>query len=94
MKKFSKTSSAEIMALVRTLGYKESGETIRTNDYMAEIFLSKFMRLLLSFSFVRSLILAIYAIKLPGGLPYIMAKSRAIDDMLLDALKTMKSPNS
>lgn len=92
MKKFSTTSSAEIMALIRTLGYKENGETIRTEDYMAEVFLSKFMRFILSFSFIRSLILAIYAIKLPGGLPYIMAKSRAIDDMLLQALKSDEKP--
>ena len=35
MKKFSTTSSAEIMALIRTLGYKENGDTIRTEDYMA-----------------------------------------------------------
>lgn len=92
MKKFSTTSSAEIMALIRTLGYKENGETIRTEDYMAEVFLSKFMRFILSYSFVRSFILAIYAIKLPGGLPYIMAKSRAIDDMLLQALNEDDKP--
>jgi len=92
MKKFSTTSSAEIMALIRTLGYKENGETIRTEDYMAEVFLSKFMRFILSFSFVRSLILAIYAIKLPGGLPYIMAKSRAIDDMLIQAFNEDDKP--
>lgn len=92
MKKFSTTSSAEIMALIRTLGYKENGETIRTEDYMAEVFLSKFMRFILCFSLIRSLILAIYAIKLPGGLPYIMAKSRAIDDMLLQALKKDEKP--
>jgi methyltransferase (TIGR00027 family) len=92
MKKFSTTSSAEIMALIRTLGYKENGATIRTEDYMAEVFLSKFMRFMLSFSFVRSLILTMYAIKLPGGLPYIMAKSRAIDDMLLQALNEDEKP--
>lgn len=92
MKKFSTTSSAEIMALIRTLGYKENGPTIRTEDYMAEVFLSKFMRFILSFSAIRSLILAIYAIKLPGGLPYIMAKSRAIDDMLLHTLNGKEKP--
>ena len=92
MKKFSTTSSAEIMALIRTLGYKENGATIRTEDYMAEVFLSKFMRFMLSFSVIRSLILAIYAIKLPGGFPYIMAKSRAIDDMLLQALHEKEKP--
>ncbi|NQZ20630.1 MAG: class I SAM-dependent methyltransferase [Colwellia sp.] len=92
MKKFSTTSSAEIMALIRTLGYKENGETIRTEDYMAEVFLSKFMRFILSFSVIRSLILAIYAIKLPGGLPFIMAKSRAIDDMLLQTLNDREKP--
>lgn len=92
MKKFSKTSSAEVMALIRTLGFKENGETIRTEDYMAEFFLSKFMRFVLSFSFIRSLILAVYAIKLPGGMPYIMAKSRAIDDMLIQALDIDKKP--
>ena len=86
MNKFSKTSSAESMALIRTLGYKENGTTIRTEDYMAEVSLSKFMRFILSFSFVRALILAIYSIKLPGGIPYILAKSRAIDDMLLQSL--------
>jgi len=92
MSKFSKTSSAESMALIRTLGYKESGAAIRTEDYMAEAFLSKFMRYILSISYIRSLILAIYAIKLPGGMPYIMAKSRVIDDMLLQALEQNKSP--
>jgi len=92
MKKFSKISSAEVMALVRTLGYKENGATIRSDDYMAEVFLSKFMRLMLSFSFIRTVILAIYAIKLPGGLPYIMAKSRVIDDMLLHALDEDQKP--
>ncbi len=92
MTKFSTTSSAEIMALIRTLGYKENGETIRTEDYMAEVFLSKFMLFILSFSFIRSLILAIYAIKLPGGLPYVMAKSRAIDDMLLKTLNEEEKP--
>ena len=92
MKKFSTTSSAEIMALIRTLGFKENGDTIRTEDYMAEVFLSKFMRYILSFSAIRSLILAIYAIKLPGGLPYIMAKSRAIDDMLLHTLNGKEKP--
>ena len=92
MSKFSKISSAEVMALVRTLGYKENGATIRTDDYMAEVFLSKFMRVMLSFSSIRSLILAIYAIKLPGGLPYIMAKSRVIDNMLLKALHGDEKP--
>ncbi|KGJ94016.1 class I SAM-dependent methyltransferase [Colwellia psychrerythraea] len=92
MNKFSKTSSAESMALIRTLGYKENGITMRTEDYMAEVFLSKFMAFILSFSFFRSLILAIYSIKLPGGMPYIMAKSRAIDDMLLRALDGDEKP--
>jgi len=92
MNKFSKTSSAESMALIRTLGYKENGTIMRTEDNMAEFFLSKFMRFILSISFIRTLILTIYAIKLPGGMPYIMAKSRAIDDMLLQALDENKKP--
>lgn len=92
MKKFSKMSSAESMALIRTLGYKENGTAMRSDDYMAEVFLSKFMRFMLSFSLIRSLILAIYTIKLPGGMPYIMAKSRAVDDMLLQALNDDEKP--
>ncbi len=86
MAKFSKLSSAEMMALVRTIGSKERDIKLRAADDLAESFLPFHLRLLLSSRMVRSLIKYIYSKKLPGGIPYIVAKSRAIDDMLESSL--------
>ena len=88
MSEFSKTSSAESMAIVRALGSKEANHKKRSDDDLAEKFLPWHLRKLISISWVRRLVHYIYSIKLPGGLAYIVAKSRAIDDMLRSALAT------
>jgi len=88
MSKFSKMSSAEVMALVRTIGNKEKDVKLRAKDNLAELFLPKPFRLLLNVSIIRNALQKIYAKKIPGGFPYIVAKSRAIDDMLETALSS------
>jgi methyltransferase (TIGR00027 family) len=81
-------SSAEVMALVRTIGNKEKDIKLKAGDHLAEYFLPKTFRLLLNVSVIRKALKAIYAKKIPGGFPYIIAKSRAIDDMLKKALSS------
>ncbi|WP_438465401.1 class I SAM-dependent methyltransferase [Marinomonas sp. PE14-40] len=86
MSKFSKMSSAEVMALVRTIGNKETDKKLQAGDYLAELFLPRPFRFALNLSAVRNTLKSIYAKKIPGGFPYIVAKSRAIDDLLEEAL--------
>ena len=86
MHKFSKMSSAEVMALVRTIGNKEKDLKLKAGDHLAELFIPLPFRFLLNFSSIRSRLKKFYAKKIPGGFPYIIAKSRAIDDMLVKAL--------
>lgn len=88
MSKFSKISSAEVMAMVRTIGSKERDEKLRAGDNLAERFLPLPFRMLLKVSAIRKTLQKVYAKKIPGGFPYIVAKSRAIDDMLEQALST------
>lgn len=88
MSKFSKMSSAEVMALVRTIGSKEKDAKLKAGDHLAEFFLPYPFRLLLNVPIIRKMLQKIYAKKIPGGFPYIVAKSRAIDDMLETALSS------
>jgi len=86
MSKFSKMSSAEVMALVRTIGNKETDKQLQAGDYLAELFLPRPFRYALNLPVVRNTLKSIYAKKIPGGFPYIVAKSRAIDDLLEESL--------
>lgn len=88
MSKFAKISSAEVMAMVRTIGTKEKDEKLRASDHLAEFFLPTPFRLMLNVPVIRKTLQKVYAKKIPGGFPYIIAKSRAIDDMMQTALSS------
>lgn len=86
MSKFSKMSSAEVMALVRTIGNKEEDQKLKAKDNLAQYFLPLPLRLILKSKKIRKALQTTYAKKIPGGFPYIIAKSRVIDDMLEQSL--------
>lgn len=79
-------SSAEVMALVRTIGNKETDKQLQAGDYLAELFLPRPFRYALNLPVIRNTLKSIYAKKIPGGFPYIVAKSRAIDGLLEESL--------
>jgi methyltransferase (TIGR00027 family) len=75
--------TAGIVCFFRACANKEKTEQIRGPDYLAEIYLKRFYRLLLAF---RKLTLGIAKRRVPGTYEYVIARTNFFDEVFKQAL--------
>lgn len=85
---YKASHTALIAAIYRFLASKEQRHGFTGPDHMAYIFLPLKARFLLSFAFFRNLYKKKLHAKSPGSYEYVIARTRFIDDLFIQALKT------